>query len=141
MHSLCLSQAVAAGAAVVGTCALLAVQSVSSTGSLNVAQAEGKKATQMPAPKSQEADTKFNTEDFALFSGRANPAVSRECSSAHLLLCRSTQVLCAALLCWMATSVCSCSLPFSFSALARSRDRRPARCDTRPDQHQGLRRW
>lgn len=62
----------------VGGCAALTVQRASAaSGPLDTVLAEAKKATQMPAPKSQEADIKFNTEDFAIFSGRANPAVSR----------------------------------------------------------------
>lgn len=32
-------------------------------------------ATKVTAPKSAESDVKFNKDDFAIFSGRANPAV------------------------------------------------------------------
>lgn len=39
---------------------------------------EGRKASQLRAPKSSEADQKFNHDDFAIFSGRANPALAQE---------------------------------------------------------------
>lgn len=41
----------------------------------------GKSATQLRSPKSEEANTKFDHDQFAIFSGRSNPAVSEQCTA------------------------------------------------------------
>lgn len=76
-----LSQLVWSGAVLVGGAAAAAsVWGASASSAVVSCEASNgkKKATQVPSPKSQDADVKFNTDDFAIFSGRANPALAQE---------------------------------------------------------------
>lgn len=70
-----------AGALFLGSCVSVYSLSRSSPAAVCEEHAAARahaKATQVQAPKSMEADVKFNTDDFALFSGRANPALAQE---------------------------------------------------------------
>jgi len=70
----CLSVGLAATAA-----ACEPAHSSSTQGNNNATYKNGKKrATQVPAAKSQDAGVQFNTDGFAIFSGRGNPALAQE---------------------------------------------------------------